>query len=310
MLNDLFIIYANLPLSEDASSLKLIFDEIVPYTNQHNFDEQLSKNQLTWLISCIKFFSELNDLEESLVMRDTIYNNEPFRKELTDLAFEAVYYYRNEKCEDCIKGDFGSPEKFLKFGLLEKQLKCFECYQIYFRGYLSDIAEGKNYLDMMPHQPIDEEMYKDMGNPPDIKIGDMQRVEMDASQSFEGLYLKKTYDCIQMESKITDDGNLVKSVFISFQNLFHFHMDNFRKELYPENIRFNYFLNSVVSYSLVEFLLNNDRRKIKLCPYCNNFFIAKNISRQRCYEEDCEKAFQREKKRKQRENDPVKYYSK
>ena len=79
--------------------------------------------------------------------------------------------------------------------------------------------------------------------------------------------------------------------------------------IYPLNKRFNEFLISIVSYSLVEFLRKNNLKKLKLCPFCNNFFIAKDTKREkRCYSKECEKTYQREKKRKQRENDPVKYH--
>ena len=75
------------------------------------------------------------------------------------------------------------------------------------------------------------------------------------------------------------------------------------------NHAFNEYLNSIVTYSLNEFIILNDRRKLKRCPYCNNFFIAKSINRKtRCYEPDCEKAYQRDKKRKQREKEPDIYY--
>ncbi|MBW1774443.1 MAG: hypothetical protein JRJ82_16365 [Deltaproteobacteria bacterium] len=63
----------------------------------------------------------------------------------------------------------------------------------------------------------------------------------------------------------------------------------------------------MVGYSLSKFLLKNDRRKLKKCPYCDKFFIAKDIKRKRCYSDDCRKTYEREKKRKQREEDPVTY---
>ena len=60
---------------------------------------------------------------------------------------------------------------------------------------------------------------------------------------------------------------------------------------------------------MVEFFRGRHNRKyIKECPYCGNFFIAKDIKRKtRCYSKECDKEYQRYKKRKQRENDPVKY---
>jgi hypothetical protein len=63
-------------------------------------------------------------------------------------------------------------------------------------------------------------------------------------------------------------------------------------------------------YWMVEFFKGlNNRKYIKKCPYCGNFFIAKDIKRKtRCYSKECEKEYQREKKQKQRKEDPATYY--
>lgn len=63
-------------------------------------------------------------------------------------------------------------------------------------------------------------------------------------------------------------------------------------------------INRDLIYCLVNFLKSNDRRKIKKCPYCDKFFIAKDIKRKRCYSDDCRKEYERNKKRKQREDEP------
>jgi hypothetical protein len=60
-------------------------------------------------------------------------------------------------------------------------------------------------------------------------------------------------------------------------------------------------------YTLMSFLVSNDRRKIKKCPYCNLFFIAKDSKRKRCYSESCNREYEKKKKQEQRTNDPVKY---
>jgi hypothetical protein len=57
-------------------------------------------------------------------------------------------------------------------------------------------------------------------------------------------------------------------------------------------------------YSLVGFLLKHDLRKLKRCPYCHIFFIAKDTKRERCYSDECRKMYERDKKRKQREKEP------
>lgn len=51
----------------------------------------------------------------------------------------------------------------------------------------------------------------------------------------------------------------------------------------------------------------NYRQRIRQCPICGHFFLAKNARRERCYGPECEKAYRREQKRRQREKDPVRY---
>lgn len=72
------------------------------------------------------------------------------------------------------------------------------------------------------------------------------------------------------------------------------------------NYEFRFFYYSAV-LSLIEFMTNNDRRSLKLCPYCENFFIAGDKRQQRCKNKDCKRAYEREKKQRQREKDPAKY---
>jgi hypothetical protein len=64
-----------------------------------------------------------------------------------------------------------------------------------------------------------------------------------------------------------------------------------------------------VVFSFVEFLKHPKNRKlIRKCPYCNNFFIAKDIKRKKCYSNNCIKEYEKLKKRKQREGNLSKYY--
>ena len=114
--------------------------------------------------------------------------------------------------------------------------------------------------------------------------------------------LKLSHCCIQRRSYI-DDNNVIRvaeriSRSCLWSNSSPFEMKH----------RFHKFLNSLVGYSLTNFLSNNDRRKLKLCPYCDKFYIADDIRQKKCKNEECRKQYEREKKRKQRKNDPVKYY--
>lgn len=51
----------------------------------------------------------------------------------------------------------------------------------------------------------------------------------------------------------------------------------------------------------------NNHKYIKKCISCGDFFIAEDMRRTKCYSSECMKKYEREKKRKQREDDPVKY---
>jgi len=99
--------------------------------------------------------------------------------------------------------------------------------------------------------------------------------------------------------------------------IIEFDQQDSTKERYPireedyfeNNLPLKWFdrIESDLAYCLIEFLINEDRRKLKKCPYCHHFFIADDIKRVKCYSDDCRKAHGREKKRNQRDQDPVTY---
>jgi hypothetical protein len=60
--------------------------------------------------------------------------------------------------------------------------------------------------------------------------------------------------------------------------------------------------------SLLDFLCNGKLKQLKKCPYCEKYFIAKDIKRKRsCYSSECIRKWERDKKKDQRDKDPVKY---
>jgi len=67
-------------------------------------------------------------------------------------------------------------------------------------------------------------------------------------------------------------------------------------------------LYNLACHSLISFLsVRGNLQKIKQCPYCKLFFIAKDAKRINCYENKCVKEDRRLRKQKQRDEDPVKY---
>jgi hypothetical protein len=67
------------------------------------------------------------------------------------------------------------------------------------------------------------------------------------------------------------------------------------------------FLYCLACYSLLSFLALNKREKIKCCPYCKKFFIAKNTRRKICYKKSCWNEYHKADMKERREIDPEKY---
>jgi len=78
--------------------------------------------------------------------------------------------------------------------------------------------------------------------------------------------------------------------------------------LKPWDLRIEY-LRQCASYAFFEFFLENQNvDRIRHCSICSEFFIAEDLKRHRCYTPACHKEYERLKKQKQREDDPVKYF--
>lgn len=210
-----------------------------------------------------------------------------------DCAFESVFgYLLNKGCyewelfyDSCGNNCTDKEERKAIIGeeyfVGEKRLKCYECDQLFFINIIDKISKGLEYSEIKEFNSLLRDTIKTVRWSVDIVDNIPHSPFKD--QLAEGLY-------------IVPDGffELIENPFMA---------DEDTQKL------FKCFIYSAIGYSLISFLIKNDRRKLKRCPYCNNFFIAKSINRKtRCYESDCEKAYQRVKKRKQREKEPDIYY--
>jgi hypothetical protein len=62
----------------------------------------------------------------------------------------------------------------------------------------------------------------------------------------------------------------------------------------------------IISYCLVNFL-KHFKSRLKHCPYCEAFFIARDAKKKHCYSDKCERRYEQIKKQKQRKDDPETY---
>jgi hypothetical protein len=289
MLENLFLSYANNSFKEDPDNLRKVFNEIIPRLNPYRgVDKIMAENVIEFVIS----FAKDNDPQKANERRKKMMKEVGFiyaRK--LKKAFEVVYEYQNGYCPDeCNENYGGAFNEILNKSEFKNasSLKCYECRQLHFINILLEIIEGKNYIDMI-YDTIDEKNYKinkeSLGNK--LQIGDK------IGKGFSlGNYFDKAYKYMGTKVVVNDNGKLEKVDFLDSKGLSNF----------------NEFLVSIVGFSLAEFLLKKDRRKLKKCPFCNKFYIADDIRQKKCKSDDCKKAYERKKKQKQREKDPAKYY--
>jgi len=260
------------------------------------------------------------------------------------LAFEAVFGYRDDFCENgsCFEsrdelGKGGPCPKFIEriFAfdreLLrgENRLKCYECHQMMFKKILEGVTKGIPY-SAIPERFITNE-YCVASFTPEIGHQDNDTI-VEPGKKKDG---KMVYWVTFRERLIGLLSNAPKSTMI---RLFHFPLgqkesiQEFRRVIMPAQLYDRYhkrvdrvrkgdenprvlalffcelFNNTILAYNLAEFLVKNGSERIKQCPYCEKFYIAKDIKRQRCYSKKCQREYERQRKQKQREDDPVKYY--
>jgi hypothetical protein len=156
--------------------------------------------------------------------------------------------------------------------------KCYECLQIGFTSLLSAIVQGYEYT----------------------KIRGFDEFLVLASETS----IRRTEYVIQNSVQ----GNFKKGLLGT--DLLSLSFSEFKHRDIPSTNTFDpfgLFVRCLASYSLAEFLRYNDRRRLKQCPFCHEFFVAEDIRRQRCKSPACEREYQRQKKRLQRENEPEIY---
>ena len=186
---------------------------------------------------------------------------------------------------------------------IDERSKCYECHQLNYINFLTEITGGKEYEDMRLERfsISDIDSLNELNSKLNLELKLGEEINIINGNNFNDMYLMSAYENIRILTEITGDGKLRKSEVVTFRNLVH------RVSIYQDKVRFNHFVKSIVGYSIWQFLSNNDRRKLKQCPYCEKFYIAKDIKRQRCYSKKCQREYERQKKQKQREDDPEKY---
>ena len=278
MVGDIFLIYVNCSLKENPEKLYEVFEHFKSLgIDMCNIEKKVGR-----IIDHFIAFAKCDDLKSaSLLMKERINRSaSEFMHGEIRMAFEAVFGYRDNYCE--AKCQY----KHERIALLSnklfsgpERLKCHECYQLFFKSLLLGLVQGKEYSEI------------------GSSFESLSILLLNSHLDFNTSVINKreTSPRSPFKEKLEVSMFYVPRVFDVVDNEYRECLNRF-------------VLGTLVSFSLSEFLLHNDRRKLKKCPYCEKFFIAKSIKRERCYSDNCRKEYERSKKRKQRETDLAKYY--
>jgi hypothetical protein len=290
-LEDIFLTFCNLQLKGNPNKIS----KVIKVAEQHFRIHPETKGYITEVISHMERFESNFDMRNSSII-DEIHNEWSEHERVIDespdmIGLNSVYGYLYEGCNRCPTNIWHPTELCEDYEI--GQFKCYECSQIQFKHLLGEtISKGPFYAKRSGTKTK-------VG---DIMIGPL--LEIHSDQGVVRKFLEFATGAYKFYRKsIGYEGWIeksnVKTIFFPIPLL----------EIGDNSIfRINDFLFGIAGISLIEYLFENDIKKIKQCPYCEKFFIAKDIRREsRCYSEKCEKVYQRYKKRKQREKDPVKY---
>jgi len=169
-------------------------------------------------------------------------------KAIISIAIEAVYGYRDGYCDTRCdlrnlmiqkfgEDTFSGPER----------PKCYECHQNYFINMLSMLTKG------WPYSQVPGLMYL---------LNNSSR------------FVKRTLQPILKSDDVTEQ--LEEVVVFRAEDPFFFGAMEGAPPMAYKGI-FRNFLYNFVANDLTEFLLNNDRQKLKICQWCEKYFIAKKV---------------------------------
>lgn len=277
--NEIFITYANNLIIKDPENLRKLlkkieefgrcFEKIFPDIKDKKTEVNFDRSVSDLFPVDIK--TAVNGLF-NIIKIDNYDEVEPFRRGISRgdrIAFWAAYLF-TEGCMPCRYNLMGEREK-----------TCLEMYGTFKRSpqikrhircYECDQAAFKTMLDRICKGESIEHL----------------------KHFTELLYFRNRYTTHIVYQHNGELRQIIAPTFIKY--------DQFEKI-------FNDYIKAIMGYSFVSFILDHDNnlKRLKSCPYCNNFFIAKDIKRTYCYSTECKRQHWRKTKAKQREDEPAKY---
>lgn len=260
----LFIAYANYSLRVDPKNLFKIYD-VHDRCNPYAADTDHKKFLRARVEAIVECEFSRKAIVESVISRKPDPNSETIY--VWDMHFmdaiEALYGYRDGFCEhECplrkIREEKWGREPFEG----QARWKCTECDQFDFVRILMDIMDEIPYSEIEGFLPKPTHQFLgEMFSPHPVTEAFGEKLEEYSPSRFRAPLLSSD----EVSSK-----------------------SGFRKSLI-----------GLIGDDLESFLNTDDNnwRRLKLCPYCYEFFTAKSVAKKICYSQHCTKAYNRVQKK-------------
>ena len=255
-IEDIFLTYANHPLRNNPEKVYEMFKEFKSLNIEM---DSVTDSLIRDVNKHFVTFVKCNDLKTAQEIQKKTKFMDRWNTRAFQMAFEGVYGYRGGYCEKECPWSFETKRKAMlgeKHFVGPERLYCYECDQLFFRDMLTGIVEGKEYST--------------------IAGGELKALMVNA-------YFAIT-------KRIVPFGQSLKEVLVFYP----------KRSLYNETSdrgRFAFlYLHEIVAFSLTEFLVNSDRRKLKFCEECNNFYISQTIRPSRFCSDKCRLAWHNRKR--------------
>jgi len=288
--------YANSNIEEDPGKIRLLFEIAQQFLSIDPKFFNLSEK----IIDCLSEMSRRADWENIEIARswnrkycgyDIVDGNVIKLKQYSpnNLSRREFDHFRifSFAYESTYSRDTLDLVRFENKDKMRIQPKKYLTYQEAFRKLLWDIIEGKEYSAISLHVP---------------------------NESINR-FPETCYDLVQTRASIVLSDNDLKEE-ISQEVTWGFRADYL---LSNDEWKFNDLVVNLANYCLCEFLINNDRRKLKYCRECSDFYISKTVRPSKFCSDKCRMAYNNRKRvksgeareykrRKRREGAKESYY--
>jgi len=268
MLENFFLTYANNSFRENPENLYKIQDEILSCLDKGviDYSRRLVKFQFDMIIEMAKSNDSNKSWEKSKKIqkqleKSTIDETEYYQYVyLLEQAY--LYVYPDPVFTGCLIGHCENPanmKRFLKDHVLKSnvKLKCYECRQLQFISLLSALVNGE-YEQLIKLNPKIPQDLDDGGNKKWLDFLKSNRSLRSINALFLSSLINSAYSFVNSAIKSDEKGKLFIEHSFNFNGMPIF---------------------SMLGYSLSQFIMNKDIKKLKRCQICGKFFISSKVDK-------------------------------